>query len=98
MARSTPRGPLLPGAIKLRALLDAENLSAPAFCELYGLDRFKVQRALNGTARRVDVEFAGAIETATTRNGKPIVTWRDWLLVAPKRRARRSASARTAAA
>ena len=84
MARSQPRGPLLPGAIKLRALLDSEGIAVPAFCEQNRLDRFKVQRALNGTARRVDVEFARAIELATMRKGKPVVAWQDWLVqVAP---------------
>ena len=38
----------------------------PAFCEAAGLDRHKVQNAINGKAKRIDVAFAMAIEEATS--------------------------------
>lgn len=37
----------------------------PAFCEKHGLDRLKVQRAINGDLTRIDVDFAFAVEDAT---------------------------------
>jgi hypothetical protein len=79
MARSKPQGPLLAGARKLRDLLDVERTSVPDFCEANDLDRYKVQRLLNGTQRRCDVDFAAAIEDATIRRGRPVVAWFDWL-------------------
>jgi hypothetical protein len=37
----------------------------PAFCAAKGMDRLKVQRAVKGKPRRMDVVFAGEIEVAT---------------------------------
>lgn len=39
--------------------------TVPAFCEKYALDRIKVQRILHEDFRRIDVDFAFAIERAT---------------------------------
>lgn len=78
MPRARPLGPLL-GARKLRAFLTEEKTSVPAFCVRNGLDRFKVQRVLNGHQRKVDVDFAFVVEQATMRNGVSVVRWFDWL-------------------
>jgi hypothetical protein len=78
MPRSKPRGPLLPGAHKLRAFLDSLGTNVPDWCADVGLDRFKVQRVMNGRTQRVDVEFAGEIRDATMQSGRPVVDYQDW--------------------
>lgn len=47
----------------------------PAFCEAKQQDRFKVQRAIRGEMKRVDMAFATGIELAT--DGAVQAAW--WL-------------------
>lgn len=73
---STPERKITDGARDLRAYLDENGLSVPAFCETHGLDRIQVQRALNGERwQRISVDFAHAIERATSGR----VRWHRWL-------------------
>jgi hypothetical protein len=54
------------GGRALRAYLRAHgNMSVPDFCEKHGIDRIRVQKAMNGGIRRVAVDLACAIEKAT---------------------------------
>lgn len=43
----------------------SEHASIPAFCEAKGLDRLKVQKAINGKIKWMDLKFAFEIEKAT---------------------------------
>lgn len=63
------------GGAALLAYVRAHHGSIPAFCETSGLDRLKVQRAINGEIKRVDVAFAEAVEDATSGE----VGWRMWV-------------------
>jgi hypothetical protein len=62
------------GAEKLLRHIRATGLSIPKWCEAKGLDRLKVQKAINGGSARFDVDFALAIERATEGD----VTVPDW--------------------
>jgi hypothetical protein len=55
----------LPGASCLRRCVDLAGLSIPDWCEVHGLDRFAIQKLLNGRLQRVSVELAFDIEEAT---------------------------------
>lgn len=57
--------PPLPGAEPLRAHIDSLDLSVTEWCEKHDLDRFMVQKLLNGKLQRVSVEIAFDIEAAT---------------------------------
>jgi hypothetical protein len=62
------------GAEKLLAHIRGLNISIPDFCEKHGLFRQKVEKAIKGDLKRVDVDFALAIERATDG----AVTVADW--------------------
>jgi hypothetical protein len=62
------------GAEKLLAHIRGLGLSIPDFCERHGLFRQKVEKAIKGDLKRVDVDFALAIERATGA----VVTVPDW--------------------
>lgn len=70
-----PKFGLTEGARRLREMLDRAGQSVPAFCEANGLDRLKVQRALTGSTKRFDVDFAEDIERAT-KGAIPHGAWR----------------------
>jgi hypothetical protein len=53
------------GAVKLLAHIRDLGISIPDFCEKHGLFRQKVEKAIKGDLKRVDVDFALAIERAT---------------------------------
>lgn len=53
------------GAEKLLAHIRGLSVSIPDFCEKHGLFRQKVEKAIKGDLKRVDVDFALAIERAT---------------------------------
>jgi hypothetical protein len=54
------------GGRDLREYLTEIGQSVPAFCEEHHLDRIQVQRVMNGERyKRISVEFANSIETAT---------------------------------
>lgn len=64
------------GGRELRAFLTRKGISVPKFCELHGLDRIQVQRALNGERwKRITVDFAHSIEIATAGE-VPMTAWR----------------------
>lgn len=70
--------PLSKGARMLRAFVD-ENYpegGVPRFCEVKKLDRIAVQRAMNGSTKRVSVGLAAKIEDATGG----FVPMRAWIL------------------
>ena len=48
--------------------------SIPQFAEKHGLDRIKVQKAINGSIARIDGDFAFAIEKAT-KTSVPAAWW-----------------------
>lgn len=55
------------GGRELRAFLTEQGISVPGFCARHGIDRIQVQRVLNGERyKRISVEFAHAIERATS--------------------------------
>jgi len=57
--------------------------SIPAFCEKNpSLDRIKVQKAIAGKIKRIDVEFAANVEDAT----EGAIEWRWWIVLAKKGR------------
>jgi hypothetical protein len=58
--------PPLPGASELRLHIDRQELAVPAWCEKHKLDRFSIQKLLNGKLQRVSVELAFAIQDATS--------------------------------
>ncbi len=64
----------VPGAEKLLAHIRELGISIPDFCERHGLFRQKVEKAIKGGLKRVDVDFALAIQRATGG----IVTVPDW--------------------
>jgi hypothetical protein len=53
------------GATKLLGHIRDLGISIPDFCEKHGLFRQKVEKAIKGDLKRVDVDFALAIERAT---------------------------------
>lgn len=55
----------VPGAEKLLAHIRDLGVSIPDFCEQHGLFRQKVEKAIKGGLKRVDVDFALAIQRAT---------------------------------
>jgi hypothetical protein len=57
--------PPLPGAAPLRKFILASGLTLPDWCEKKKLDRFTVQKILNGQLQRCSVEVAFRIEDAT---------------------------------
>jgi hypothetical protein len=71
------KGP--PGAEKLLRHIRESGLSIPKWCEEKGLDRLKVQKAINGSWQRFDVDFALSIERATGGD----VAVADWATVDP---------------
>jgi len=62
------------GAEKLLAHIRGLNVSIPDFCEKHGLFRQKVEKAIKGDLKRIDVDFALAIQRATDG----AVTVPDW--------------------
>lgn len=75
MAEKRRGGDPLPGAEPLRAYIDRLDKSVPEWCEDNGLDRFTIQRLLNGELQRVSVELAFDIEQATSEE----VEWSLWV-------------------
>ena len=63
----------LPGPTKLLACIRASGLSVPRFCELRGLPRHTVEKAIKGKLQ-MTVAFATDIEKAT--DGAVVVA--DW--------------------
>lgn len=55
----------LPGAQPLRDHITALDMSVPDWCELHDIDRFAVQKLLNGKIQRVSVELAFDLEEAS---------------------------------
>lgn len=72
--RSTPKAPLTRAARVLKRLLKQSGQSVPDFCDAHDLNRFAVQRALNGDQKSFSVDFAYDLQRAT--NG--LVKWRWW--------------------
>ncbi len=66
-----------PGAYKLLPYIREHYHSIPAFCEAHGLDRQRVQNAIHGKTRYLDVDFSAGIEKAT----KGYIVHADWLEV-----------------
>ena len=66
----------------LLAHIRAKFITVPAFAEATGIDRIKVQKAIRGEIKRMDVEFAFAIEKAT--GGVVPASW--WMEIAPEKR------------
>jgi hypothetical protein len=66
MSRRIEQATDIPAAQQLLAYIRAhfESGGVPEFAEKNGLDRLKVQRAIT-TLKRIDVEFAFAIQEAT---------------------------------
>jgi hypothetical protein len=62
------------GSRKLLAHVREHYSSIPAFAEAHGLERQKVERAIDGRLQRVDVDFAAAIQAAT----KGTIEIADW--------------------
>lgn len=62
------------GPEKLLAHIRGLALSIPDFCESHGLFRQKVEKAIKGDLKRIDVDFALAIQRAT--DGAVVVE--DW--------------------
>jgi hypothetical protein len=62
------------GSRKLLAHVREHYSSIPAFAEAHGLERQKVERAIDGRLQRVDVDFAAAIQAAT----KGAIEIADW--------------------
>lgn len=68
------KGPLTKGGARLRAYLDRNGLTVPEFCDRHGVDRFRLQKAMNGKARKVYVDLALGVERAT--DGEvPVPVW-----------------------
>lgn len=68
--------PDVPAAAKLLEYIRENEGTIPRFAEVHGLDRVKVQKAINGTLKRVDVAFAIACRRATGG----AVAVEDWVL------------------
>lgn len=67
------KGP--PGAFKLLAHIREHFDTIPKFCDKKGIDRIKVQKAIKGEFKRIDVSFALDVQAAT--DGK--VALEDWV-------------------
>lgn len=68
------RLPTARGAILLRRYLEKSALSKAAFCSLHGLCEVQIGRLLRGERRRVSVDTALAIESAT-EGAVPVRSW-----------------------
>lgn len=75
VARRRVRGQRSDGARALDGYLLECGVSVPAFCESFGLDRIAVQRAMSGDAKRVSLDLAFAIQSATG-GAVPAESWR----------------------
>ncbi|MFO7181487.1 MAG: hypothetical protein DIU78_022475 [Pseudomonadota bacterium] len=61
------------GARELLAHIRQHYGTIPAFAAQKGIDRIKLQKAIGGRIKRIDVEFAFEIERAT--GGQVLAAW-----------------------
>jgi len=62
------------GALMLDAWLTLHAVPVPDFAEKHGINRLALQRAMNGTYAKINVELAVAIERAT-KGDVPVEAW-----------------------